>query len=71
MTVATIAVRVVTAGQGETCFQITLSYNGVPAGPLFVPANLAGPVLKLLTTGRTDADDRLGAMIGPPTLRQP
>jgi uncharacterized protein (TIGR03437 family) len=37
--------------QSETYFQVTLSYNGVPAGPLLVPANLAGPVLNFSPPG--------------------
>jgi uncharacterized protein (TIGR03437 family) len=43
--------EIVTAGQGETYFQVTLSYNGVPAGPLVVPANLAGPIQNFAPPG--------------------
>ncbi len=39
------------AGQGETYFQVTLSYNSALVGPLFVPGDLAGPVLNFSPPG--------------------
>lgn len=40
-------------GQGENFIPVTFtSYNGAPVGPLFVPANLAGPVLNFSPPGQ-------------------
>jgi len=39
--------------QGETYFPVTFRYNGVPVGPLSVPANLGGPLLNFSPPGES------------------
>jgi hypothetical protein len=51
------------AGQDETHFQVTLSYNGAPAGPLVISANLAGPLRSLSPPSEPIANDRLGEAV--------
>jgi hypothetical protein len=37
----------------ETYFPITLTYNGTPVGPFYVPADLGGPVLNFPPPGQS------------------
>jgi hypothetical protein len=37
----------------KTYFPITLTYNGAPIGPFYVPADLGGPVLNFTPPGQS------------------